>query len=69
VRDGLRLRLAPVQWMCVIETRLRAKRLAVLAHVQAFELKSGDILGHECAGVVEKVGPGELHCTEDYLTT
>lgn len=25
---------------------------------EAFELKDGDILGHECAGVIEKVGPG-----------
>jgi len=25
---------------------------------EAFELKEGDILGHECAGVVEKVGNG-----------
>jgi len=29
------------------------------ADAEAFELKDGDILGHECAGVVEKVGPGE----------
>lgn len=25
---------------------------------QAFELKDGDILGHESAGVVEKIGKG-----------
>jgi hypothetical protein len=27
---------------------------------QAFELKSVDILGHECCGAVEEVGPGML---------